>query len=544
MSMMCLFVGFVLCSGCAVKRSEIVPDVATDRDSAYSTHALWLPSDGESKRHAYVSAIPIGGKEQVVELEGPAVINHIWITAKSVIPQIQALLVLRIWWDDEPEPSVEVPLGDFFGVGFGKEREFKSLMLEMFPAGGEQHSSLNSYWKMPFKKSARIEIENRSFRSVSMFFIQVDYEQVPALPDDTLYFHAQFRRENPVSLHKPYTILETRGRGNYVGTIMNYHLLGPGAWVEGGQQFYIDGEEEPSLPGTGAEDYFGHAWGFRTENNALLHGTSFGPENNKMTAYRFHIPDPVRFAKSIKATMRCHGWDVGDRQDDYSSVAIWYQGEPHAPFSDLEPPDFGLLELDEKFRKNPLDILDTVLEDLPFEGENLALKTVEFEASGHYDIDCTGDRAFDDDPGTKWCEITHPDNHWLALDLGKPALIEGFVIINPSGMGDSPGFDLVAFSIEKGESLDGPWETLIQRTVKDTESHPPDTDTSVYILPLDEPVVARFVRLYITKSCPLDPIARIQEFQVWGAFQNPGQDITTQSRCRYLPFRVFRMFRS
>ncbi len=240
----------------------------------------------------------------VAELEGPAVINHIWITVKSIVPPIQGMLVLRVWWDGEEQPSGEVPLGDFFGVGFGKERTLKTARVEMFPAGGEHHSALNSYLEMPFRRSARFEIENRSHASVTMFFIQIDYEKSQALPEDTLYFHAQYRRENPVRLHVPYTILEATGQGQYVGTIMNYHLLGPGAWVEGGQSFYIDGEAEPSLPGTGAEAYFGHGWGFRFEESALLHGTSFGrPEENKMTAYRFHLP--IRCGSRSRFAPRC-----------------------------------------------------------------------------------------------------------------------------------------------------------------------------------------------------------------------------------------------
>ena len=493
-----------------------------DADNSFSQleiKPLWLPSDNTSHRHCNVIGIPIGKKAVVAELTGPAVINHIWITTKCVIPQIQGLLVLRIWWDEEKEPSVEVPLGDFFGVGFGKERILKSLMLEMIPAGGEQHSALNSYWKMPFKKSAKIEIENRSFRSVSMFFIQVDYEKCQNLPEETLYFHAQYRRENPVTLHVPYTILEAKGKGNYVGTIMNYHLLGAGAWVEGGQDFYIDDEKEPSLPGTGAEDYFGQAWGFRTENNALLHGTSFGPENDKMTAYRFHTPDPVRFKKSIKATMKCHGWDVQDRQDDYSSIALWYQTEPHSPFPKLAESDFDYLELEEQYRKNPLDIVNEKLKNLPFKGENLSLKVKDYRESGHFDIDGTGKSAFDGDIGTKWCEVDHPDAHWLALDLGKEYYIEGFILKNPSATGDSTDFDVVEFSIEKGNSLDGPWEKIIEKNLSINKEQTKNIDTSLLILPispLEEPVPVRFIRLYISKSCSVDPICRIQEFEVRG----------------------------
>lgn len=476
----------------------------------------WMPSENTSHRHAEVIGIPIGEMATVAELEGPAMIHHIWITVKCVIPQVHGMLVLRVWWDDEETPSIEVPLGDFFGVGFGKERLFKSAMLEMHPAGGEHHASLNTYWKMPFRKSARFEVENRSYRSITMFFIQIDYEKFNSLPEDVLYFHAQYRRENPVTKGVPYTILEAEGRGNYVGTILNYHLLGPGAWVEGGQSFYIDGEETPSLPGTGGEDYFGHAWGFRFEDHAPFHGTSFGPEDNKMTAYRFHIPDPVRFQKSIRATMQCHGWDVKDREDDYSSVALWYQSEPHAPFPELPPVDFDYLEVEEQYRRNPLDLIQEVMKTLPFSGENLALGTVDWRASGHYDIDGYGNMAFDGDVGTKWTEIDNPDAHWLAMDLGQLSEIEGFVILSPSAVGESADYDILAFHIEKGESLDGDWERIVARDFTFPSADKPEPSGGIVFVPLEQPVTTRFIRLNITKSCAVDPTCRVQEFEVWG----------------------------
>jgi len=485
--------------------------------SAFEARPLWRTSEATSHRHAEVISIPAGERAVVAQLEGPAVIRHLWITVKSVVPPIQGMLVLRVWWDGEAQPSVEVPLGDFFGVGFGRERTLKTARVEMFPAGGEHHSALNAYWEMPFRRSARFEIENRSYASLSMFFIQIDYERPESLPADTLYFHAQYRRENPVSLHAPYTILEATGRGQYVGTILNYHLLGPGAWVEGGQAFYIDGEAEPSLPGTGAEDYFGHAWGFRFEEAALLHGTSFGPEDGKMTAYRFHLPDPVRFRRSIRATMRCHGWDVGDRQDDYSSIALWYQTEPHAPFPEMPPVDFDLLEVPERFRHNPLELIEEALQSLPFQGENLSLGTVDYRESGHFDIDGAGRMAFDGDPGTKWCEIDHPDAHWLALDLGSRKRIEGFVLLLPSAVGESADFDVTAFTIETGDRFEGPWSEVLARDDSDPETEKLEPTPGVLVLPLDgPPIESRFVRLSITKSCPVDPICRIQEFQVWG----------------------------
>ncbi|HON50701.1 MAG TPA: DUF2961 domain-containing protein [Candidatus Sumerlaeota bacterium] len=484
----------------AMSQSEINPH--------YSIRA------SQSRRAANVLAIPSGKEAVVGEMDGPAVIRHIWMTAQSDIPQIQGLLTLRAYWDDETSPSVEVPLGDFFGVGFGQERNMKSAMSEMFPAGGENHSALNCYWQMPFFKKARFTIENRSTRAVSLFFFQADYEKMEALPPNTALFHAQWRRENPVRRGVPYTIIEATGEGHYVGTVMNYRLLESGAWVEGGNDVYIDGESKPSLPGTGAEDYFGFAWGFRTEENAHWHGTSFGPENDRMSTYRWHIPDPIRFKKSLRMTMRCHGYDVGDRSDDYSSVAFWYQKEPHAPFPKLPPVDYDYLDVAEEFRIPPLEAMKQKMPEPP-KGRNLALDVKVWRESGHNDPDQTGAMAFDGDPQTKWCEITNPEAHWLALDLNTERTINGFIIKCPSFIGDASGYDVVAFFIDAAPSLDGPWKNIVEfDRLNDAEL--PEAPSAFQVIKLDATLLARCVRLSITKSCPFDSIARIQEFEIWG----------------------------
>ena len=480
---------------------------------------LWLPKDASSHRHAEVTAIPAERKAVVAELEGPAVINHIWITAQCEIPEIYGLMILRIWWDEEKEPSVEVPLGDFFAMGFGKQRKFKSLMAEMIPSHNLEtadHSSLNCWWEMPFRKSCRIEIENRGKRTISMFFIQLDYEKPKSLPEDTLYFHAQYRRENPVKRGAPYTILYTEGKGEYVGTVMNYHLLEPGAWVEGGNTFYIDGEEKPSMPGTGGEDYFGHAWGFRLEENALYHGTSYGPVDQKMTAYRWHVPDPIHFKKSIRATMLAHGWDVGDREDDYSSVAFWYQDEPHAKFPALPPVDYDYLEVADIYRRSAEDAFEIQLNKIPFEGRNLSLKAEDYAESGHFQPDQAGRMALDGDPKTKWCDVENPQKHWLAVDLGEECEVEGFVLKNPGFIGDLPAFDVAEYRIEKGESLKGPWETLYKGENSQGRGEDGLTTSSLNVISLEKPVKGQFFRLLVTKGSFLDPVARIQEFEIWG----------------------------
>lgn len=478
--------------------------------------SLWQPAPGASSgRLAKVLGIPAEQSVVVGEIEGPAVIRHIWITVQSAVPQVQGLLVLRIAWDEESEPSVECPLGDFFGVGYGVERTLRSAMVEMYPAGGENHAALNAYWPMPFRKRARFTIENRSRRPVTMFFLQIDYEKPTAIPDEALYFHAQYRRENPVRRGVPYTILEASGRGVYAGTVLNYHLLGPGAWVEGGNDVYIDGAETPTLPAVGGEDYFGHAWGFRTETNGLWHGTSFGPEDNRMTAYRWHVPDPIHFSSSIRMTLRDHGWDVGDRQDDYSSVAFWYQTEPHAPFPALPAVDYDFLQVPEELRRSAADLFSPDRLPPPPPGRNLSREARDWKASGSYNDESAPAFAFDGRLDTKWCDATIPDGEWIALDFGADKTINGCVLKNAETIGDPAGFNAKSFRVESGPSLDGPWETVV-RVDNTRASANPDLGAAVATVTFDKPVVARCVRLVVEDAGYLDPIARVQELEFYG----------------------------
>ena len=332
----CLFVW--LGTGCATAPSrspragllDVLPRITNDQ-----TH-----------RMTHVTSLAPGEVLRIPELTGPGVIRHMWVTAREGGERLYKDLVLRIWWDGEANPSVEVPLGDFFGVGWGEERPLRTLPIEMIPAILPNHAALNSWWPMPFQ-SARIELEHQGSETVGLFFWIINWERVESLPEDWGRFHAHWHRENPVPRGGPYTVLETHGTGRYVGTIMNYRILEPGSWVEGGEAFWIDGrpgdprpagpdglpwKDNPTLQGSGAEDYFGLAWGFRPDHNMLFHGTSFGPVGDRTTTYRFHIVDPIRFQRSIRVTFRCHGWDVQGRSDDYASVALWYQTEPHRPF--------------------------------------------------------------------------------------------------------------------------------------------------------------------------------------------------------------------
>ena len=283
--------------------------------------------NGDSKE------IQAGETLVLADLYGPGIITHIWNTSASLNPFSARALVLRIYWDNNEKPSVEVPLGDFFGVGHGAQKDFQSLPVSVSSFG----RSGSCFWKMPFKKHAKITLSNEipGYGPV-YFYYCVDWEKVTSLPSNSLYFHARYNQQSPA---KPgdHVILNTVGKGNYIGTVYSVIQTQNGWFGEGDDRFYIDGERNPSLQGTGTEDYFGDAWGFR-EFAGSYHGVSLyeGPlKGDRVTAYRWHIQDPVRFSKSLKFTIEHRGsnFDMegkqlsssNERADWISSVAFWYQ---------------------------------------------------------------------------------------------------------------------------------------------------------------------------------------------------------------------------
>jgi len=279
------------------------------------------------------------------ELEGPGIITHIWNTVGSEDPFVSRSLVLRMYWDGAEKPSVEAPLGDFFGVGHGAAADFTSLPVATSSFG----RSRNCFWRMPFRKSARITVTNESeIYDTDSFYFYVDWQRHAQLPEDLRYFHAQYRQAMPAQ-PGDYTILETTGAGHYVGTVYSVQQVELGWFGEGDDRFYIDGEATPSLRGTGTEDYFGDAWGFRAFATpyygvSLWEGYFPGDRN---TAYRWHIADPVAFSKSLKVSIEHRGSIFTDtathlgqffeRPDWISSVAFWYQSPP-AQFDAPLPP--------------------------------------------------------------------------------------------------------------------------------------------------------------------------------------------------------------
>ncbi|MGI6458102.1 MAG: glycoside hydrolase family 172 protein [bacterium] len=288
----------------------------------------------------------------LAEIDGPGAIQHIWVTPVGH----WRYLILRMYWDDEEEPSVESPIGDFFACGWGKFAQVSSIPVTVNPG-----SALNCYWVMPFRKKARITLENLDERDIRVYY-QIDYT-LTEVPEDAAYFHAQFRRVNPLPYKEVYTIVDgIKGQGHYVGTYMAWQANNNGWWGEGEIKFYMDGDDEfPTIAGTGTEDYFLGSYGFvNAQNNGYQEYTTpfagmpqvirpdgHNSANTRFGLYRWHIMDPIRFKEDLRVTIQALGWRSGGRylplQDDIASVAYWYQTEPHNPFPDL--PDKDYLEI-------------------------------------------------------------------------------------------------------------------------------------------------------------------------------------------------------
>ncbi len=269
-----------------------------------------------------------GDTAVLAEIAGPGAIHHIWVTI-SAEAFYGRKIVLRMYWDGEKNPSVEAPIGDFFGVGHGLNRNVSSLPI----ANSSEGRARNCYWYMPFQKSARITVTNEGSREIPAFYYYVDYREMSWMGSDTPYFHAQYRQETPCEPGKSYLLLDAEGRGHYVGCNLSVLQKAMGWWGEGDDMIYVDGDNTPTMQGTGSEDYFSDAWGMREGLN-LFYGCPLQEEDfqagSKATVYRFHIPDPIPFKKSIRVMIE-HG-HANDRADDYSSTAYWYQVEPHKAF--------------------------------------------------------------------------------------------------------------------------------------------------------------------------------------------------------------------
>jgi len=288
--------------------------------------------------------VEAGQTLEVADIAGPGAIQHIWMTPTGH----WRYSILRVYWDDQQSPSVECPVGDFFACGWQKYAQVSSLAVCVNPG-----SAFNCYWPMPFRKRCRITLTNIGEEAMTVYY-QVDYA-LGRVADEAAYFHAQFRRVNPLPYKEVYTIVDgIRGKGQYVGTYMAWGVNNTGWWGEGEIKFYMDGDGQwPTICGTGTEDYFCGSYNF--ENQATKQYQEFSTpysglaqvirpdgvyqSQQRFGLYRWHIADPIRFEKELRVTIQALGWRSGGRylpmQDDISSVAYWYQTLPTGAFPAL-----------------------------------------------------------------------------------------------------------------------------------------------------------------------------------------------------------------
>lgn len=294
--------------------------------------------------------IEAGQTVDIADIEGPGCIQHIWMTPTGRWRNV----IIRFYWDGQENPSVESPVGDFFASAWNQYAQLSSHAVCVNPG-----SAFNCYWQMPFRKHCRITLTNISTERVTYYY-QIDYT-LTDIPEDSAYFHAQFRRTNPLPYKTDYTILDgVKGKGHYVGTFMAWGVNNNNWWGEGEIKFFMDGDKDyPTICGTGTEDYFCGSYDFEdpfTHDRYVPFNTPYAGLHQVITPdklyssqfrfgmYRWHITDPVRFESDLRITIQALGWREGGRylplQDDIASVAFWYQTLPTAPFPALPDKDY------------------------------------------------------------------------------------------------------------------------------------------------------------------------------------------------------------
>ncbi|WP_178988306.1 glycoside hydrolase family 172 protein [Winogradskyella schleiferi] len=354
-----LLIGFfIVCSNLVLGQNEIwqARDYSTERISSYDKTGA--NDDGNWK-----DKIKPNETRTIGDVSGPGIIKHIWMTIASNEPYHLKKITLRMYWDGEDTPSVETPIGDFFGLGLGKYNLYESK----FTSVGSQRA-LNAYFPMPFNKSAKITITNEGDIAIGAFYYNIDWEKHISLPENTLYFHAQYRQQTStdgwtddwslngdtlVNNHKNlkgegnYVIMEAKGKGHFLGVTHSLIQNQGDWWGEGDEMIFIDGNESPKITGTGAEDYYLGAWcyggcgidpfgnskpefDYKDYGNPINGGDDVGAQ---WTVYRFHDESPVTFNTSIKMTIE-HG-HANHRSDNYYTVGYWYQSEPHMAFPEM-----------------------------------------------------------------------------------------------------------------------------------------------------------------------------------------------------------------
>lgn len=281
----------------------------------------------------------------IADIEGPGAIQQIWMTPTGN----WRFSILRIYWDGSDIPSVECPLGDFFACGWGEFAQVSALAICVNPG-----SAFNCYWEMPFRKRCVMTVTNIADDAMTLYY-QINYA-LTEVPDEAAYFHAQFRRTNPIPYKEVYTVVDgIKGRGQFVGMYLAWGQNNNLWWGEGEVKFYLDGDEHPTICSTGLEDYFCGSYNFdpspKHDRGYVTYTTPYAgfhqvirPDTDYRTQmrlgmYRFHVMDPIRFETDLKITIQALGWGYNGRwlplQDDVASVAFWYQTLPQAPFPPL-----------------------------------------------------------------------------------------------------------------------------------------------------------------------------------------------------------------
>ena len=348
----------------AATRAQDLSDLTRVRDATSARVSSASPDAWSNSDNKWVKP---GETYTMAQLAGPGIIHHIWLTFAEAKPNWLSKIgaaapdevVLRMYWDDAERPAVEAPLGDFFAAGFGHRAEINST--PVIVQGGD---SYNCFWPMPFHKSARITVTNESDKPLAALYYQIDYTREKQLDPGAAFFCAQYRQEFPTQRGHDYLIADIQGAGHYVGTVMSVRSRSPQWFGEGDDKFYVDGDEQPTMWGTGTEDYFLNAWGMEKGTYSCfgvtqLSGEWLGDLGNWGTMYRWHLADPVRFTRSLRFEIEHKGWMSADetttgkvnghveRDDDFATVAFWYQqGQPKC-FAELPPlKDRKLPEID------------------------------------------------------------------------------------------------------------------------------------------------------------------------------------------------------
>lgn len=304
---------------------------------------------GQGWKISPFGVIKAGETFTMADIDGMGAIQQIWMTPTGN----WRFSILRIYWDGQEKPSVECPVGDFFASGWGRFSQLSSLAVCVNPG-----SAFNCYWEMPFRKNCRITLTNIAEEDMTLYY-QINYT-LTEVPEDCAYFHASFRRVNPVPYKGVYTILDqVSGQGHFVGTYLAWGTNNSGWWGEGEIKFYLDDDNEfPTICGTGTEDYFCGSYNFENRDtkqyqefstpysglHQVLRPDGVYQSQTRFGMYRWHITDPIRFEKNIKVTIQALGWRSGGRylplQEDISSVAFWYQTLPTVELHPLPEKDY------------------------------------------------------------------------------------------------------------------------------------------------------------------------------------------------------------